>query len=101
MCWINRSSVYLLLAIMFNLCCLTYTLFSRMGSIGGNYKKKDAIMHSLCVGFPIVLLIFGYALDTDEPDVANAVLNVARHGFKCSMRFASMSLEWVGIWARM
>ena len=41
-----------------------------------------------------------YALDTDDPDVANALLNVARHGFKCSMRFASMPLEWAGIWAR-
>jgi hypothetical protein len=39
----------------------------------------------------------GYALDTNDPD---AVLNVARHGFKCSMRFASMPLEWAFVWAR-
>ena len=57
-------------------------------------------MHLFCVGFPIVLVSIGYALDTNDPDVANAVLNVARHGFKCSMRFASMPLEWAFVWAR-
>ena len=57
-------------------------------------------MHLFCVGFPIVLASIGYALDTNDPDVGNAVLNVARHGFKCSMRFASMPLEWAFVWAR-
>ena len=57
-------------------------------------------MHLFCVGFPIVLVSIGYALDTNDPDVGNAVLNVARHGFKCSMRFASMPLEWAFVWAR-
>ena len=57
-------------------------------------------MHLFCVGLPIVLVSIGYALDTTDPDVGNAVLNVARHGFKCSMRFASMSLEWAFVWAR-
>ena len=52
------------------------------------------------MGFPIVLMSIGYALDTNDPDVSNAVLNVARHGFKCSMRFASMPLEWAFVWAR-
>ena len=101
MCWINRSSIYLLLAIMINLCRLTFTLFSKMGNVGAMNKKREDILYGFCVGFPIILVIFGYALDTDDPDVANALLNVARHGFKCSMRFASMPLEWVGIWARM
>ena len=47
-----------------------------------------------------MLVIFGYSLDTYDPDAANAMLNVARRGFKRSMRFASMPLEWIGIWAR-
>jgi hypothetical protein len=101
MCWINRSSIHLLLAIMINLCCLTFALFSKLGNAGDMDKKKKDILHAFCVGFPIILMIFGYTLDTDDPDVPNALLNVARHGFKCSMRFASMPLEWVGIWARM
>jgi hypothetical protein len=101
MCWMNRSSIYLLLAIMINLCCLTYTLFSKLGNVGAMGTKKKNTLYALCVGFPLLLVICGYALDTDDPDVANALLNVARHGFKCSMRFASMPLEWVGIWARM
>ena len=57
-------------------------------------------MPLFCVGFPIVLVSIGYALDTNDPDVGNAVLNVARHGFKFSMRFASMPLEWAFVWAR-
>ncbi len=99
MCGINRSSIYLLLAIMISLCCLTYELYASIGSRGVD-KKKAAIFHLFCVGFPIVLVSIGYALDTNDPDVRNAVLNVARHGFKCSMRFASMSLEWAFVWAR-
>jgi hypothetical protein len=62
--------------------------------------KKETIFHLFCVGFPIVLVSIGYVLDTNDPDVGNAVLNVARHGFKCSMRFASMPLEWAFVWAR-
>jgi hypothetical protein len=62
--------------------------------------KKETIFHFFCVGFPIVLVSIGYALDTNDPDVGNAVLNVARHAFKCSMRFASMPLEWAFVWAR-
>jgi hypothetical protein len=102
MCGINRSSIYLLLAIMINLCCLTYELYSSMRSrenIGVD-RKKETIFHLFCVGLPIVLVNIGYALDTNDADVANAVLNVARHGFKCSMRFASMPLEWAFVWAR-
>ena len=102
MCGINRSSIYLLLAIMISLCCLTYELYASIRSrekrdVG---RKKETIFHLFCVGFPIVLVSFGYALDTNDPDVSNAVLNVARHGFKCSMRFASMPLEWAFVWAR-
>ena len=81
MCWMNRSSIYLLLAIMLNLCCLTFTLFSKLGNARDMDKKKKDILYAFCVGFPIGLMIFGYTLDTDDPDVANALLNVARPWF--------------------
>ena len=100
LCWVNRSAVYLLLAIMINLCCLTYVLYGSMRGKGYLGQKRPVILHAFCVGFPLFLMIVGYVLDTNDPDVPNAVLNVARHGFKCSMRFASMPLEWAGIWAR-
>jgi hypothetical protein len=103
MCGINRSSIYLLLANMISLCCLTYELYASIRSremTGVVDRKKEAIFHLFCVGFPIVLMSVGYALDTNDPDSDNAVLNVARHGFKCSMRFASMPLEWAFVWAR-
>jgi hypothetical protein len=103
MCVINRSSIYLLLAIMISLCCLTYELYAdiRSRENTGLDRKKETIFRRLfCVGFPIVLASIGYALDMNDPDAANAVLNVARHGFKCSMRFASMPLEWAFVWAR-
>jgi hypothetical protein len=99
MCVINRASIYLLLAIMISLCCLTHELYSSIRSRAVD-KKKKKILHLFCLGFPIVLVSIGYALDTNDPDVGNAVLNVARHGFKCSMRFASMPLEWAFVWAR-
>ena len=99
MCGINRSSIYLLLAIMISLCCLTYELYARTRSREVD-RKMETFFHLFCVGFPIVLMSIGYALDTNDPDVGNAVLNVARHGFKCSMRFASMPLEWAFVWAR-
>jgi hypothetical protein len=101
MCQINRASIYVLLSIMIHLCCLTYNLYTSLDSKARFSKKREAVLQAFCVGFPIVLVIFGYSLDTDDPDVASALLNVARHGFKCSMRFASMKLEWIGIWARM
>jgi hypothetical protein len=102
MCGINRSSIYLLLAIMISLCCLTYELYASIRSRKNTVvdRKKETIFHIFCVGFPIVLVSIGYALDTSDPGVGNAVLNVARHGFKCSMRFASMPLEWAFVWAR-
>jgi hypothetical protein len=98
MCGINRSSIYLLLAIVISLCCLTYELYASIRSRVD--RKKEIILHLFCVGFPIVLVSIGYALDTNDPHVGNAVLNVARHGFKCNMRFASMPLEWAFVWAR-
>ncbi len=99
MCVINRSSIYLLLAIMISLCCLTYELYAsiRTRENTGVGTKKETTFHVFCIGFPIVLMSIGYTLDTKDPD---AVLNVARHGFKCSMRFASMPLEWAFVWAR-
>ncbi len=102
MCGINRSSIYLLLTIMISLCCLTYELYASIRSRenAGVDRKTETVLHLFCVGFPIVLGSIGYALDTDDFDVGNAVLNVARHGFKCSMRFASMPLEWAFVWAR-
>jgi hypothetical protein len=103
MCGINRSSIYLLLTIMISLCCLTYELYVSIRSREntGVDRKKETIVHLFCIGFPFVLLSIGYALDTNDPDVGgNAVLNIARHGFKCSMRFASMPLEWAFLWAR-
>ncbi len=85
---------------MLQLCCLTYDLFLQLVYQMKMSHAKKMVGNSLCVGLPIVLVVFGYALDTDDPDTPNAVLNVARHGFSCSMRFPSMSLEWVGVWAR-
>jgi hypothetical protein len=100
MCRINRSSIYLLLAIMISLCCLTYELYASIRSRESIGVERKKVLHLLCVGFPIVLVSIGYVLDTNDPDVGNAVLNVARHGFKCSMRFASMPLEWAFVWTR-
>ncbi len=87
---------------MISLCCLTYELYTSIRSRKntGVGRKTETVVHLFCAGFPIILMSIGYALDTNDLDVDNAVLNVARHGFKCSIRFASMQLEWAFVWAR-
>jgi hypothetical protein len=50
-------------------------------------KKKDALNFAASF-FCLFLGLLGYALDTDSNDVDNAKLNIARHAFSCSMRYA-------------
>jgi hypothetical protein len=45
-----------------------------------------------------VILVLAYLFDSEanmSSEVENGVLNVARHSFQCSMRFASMLEEWL------
>jgi hypothetical protein len=80
LCAVNRCSIYLLLSILINLCAMTYSLYSTLESTSAMNKKKKGVMNQMCIVFPCLLTIAAYGMDTDDPTVPNAVLNVARHG---------------------
>jgi hypothetical protein len=96
LCTINRTSVYILLAIMLHLALLTHDLY---------YAVKDRVFEGnrlrfdyFATAFPLVLMVIGFAVDTDDPDADNYLLNTIRHGFKCSVRFPDMVMEWGLLW---
>jgi hypothetical protein len=97
-CAINRSSIFILLGIMVNLCGLTYALYATLDDAGGRPHFKRAAVDKACLVVPVVFVVLGYAFDTDDPEAENHFLNNVRHGFNCSMRFSNMAQEWVLLW---
>jgi len=95
-CIINRSSVYILLAIMTNLALLTFDLYRVVKD--PNAKRQTKTLDWLALLIPFVLMVVGYAVDTDDPEVENALLNTIRQGFKCNIRFSNMFVEWGLLW---
>jgi hypothetical protein len=100
-CAINRSSRYILLAIMFSLASLTYSLFATitLKMQGSRLKAIKDKLNILSVGVPFIFCIAAYALDTNDVDNENSVLNISRNAFNCSMRFTTMATEWAVLWA--
>jgi hypothetical protein len=95
LCVINRSSIYLLLAIMVNLTSLVCDLYTNMSTPTAKQKARQRVLAKCGVAFPFLLLFVAYFLDgQDQSDSANAVLNIARHAINCEMRFPSMAVEW-------
>jgi len=98
LCAINRSSPYLLMAILLNLMTLLLTLFADLGQrrkLSKFVKEKGT---GLAVLIPFLLMLLGYAIEGNDNGSANEVLNTARHSFTCSMRFENMFVEWVLVW---
>jgi hypothetical protein len=91
MCAVNRSSIYLLLSILINLCALTYNLYKSLGKKGAIDKNAQAKIDNACIAIPIFLLLVGYAIDTPDTKVPNSLLNVSRHGFNCRSFCALLS----------
>jgi hypothetical protein len=100
LCAINRSSRYILLAIMCSLACLAYGLFAaislKMAPV--QLKPIQDKLNILSVGVPCVFCLAAYGVDTVDVDNDNGVLNVSRHAFSCSMRFTTMAAEWALLW---
>jgi hypothetical protein len=94
-CVLGRSSQFLLLGILVGLASLTRTL--NIAVQGGDKPSKNGTLVLLTI--PLVLMVCGYILDSEENMDSNAdtigVLNNARHAFSCSMRLPSMEAEWV------
>ena len=87
LCAINRSSIYILLAININLatlCCELYTTTFMKKAHKNNIVSN---FFSTCV--PIFLLVVAYMVeDHFNINSTNNELNLARHAFSCSMRCA-------------
>jgi hypothetical protein len=83
---------------MINLCGLTFGLFVTLKK---NADPKKGLVDKLCIIVPAAIMMLAYFFDDKtnmNPDVENGVLNVARHSFKCSMRFSSTLEEWLLLW---
>jgi hypothetical protein len=75
-----------LLAILTNLCGLTYSIYCLVAPGGEAKAISERALNLLSAGIPIVLGVIGYALETDEPEDITGKLNLARHVYSCSMR---------------
>jgi len=100
LCALNRSTIYILLWILVNLCVITYKLCNTLEKQSSTpfTKKQLKIIDAISVLIPLLLMILGYMLDTDNTEVTNGILNVSRHAFSCSMRFPNMAMEWIFLW---
>lgn len=101
-CWVNRSSMFILLGILISFCALTCDVFATMKYKHG--KSGTPFLKVASVVVPTMLLILAYGFDSVEnadyfdPDIENGTLNVARHSFSCSMRFETLAIEWGLLW---
>jgi hypothetical protein len=103
-----------------NLCALTYSLHATLDRDSTFADSKQGLIDKFCVVFLLALVLLAYVFDSDkhmDSSVENTVLNVARHSckwsfrirlstlyfmvlfyvvqVKCSMRFSSMTVEWL------
>ena len=71
---------------------LTCNLYATIKCYDGANQRKKMLKRG-SVALPVVLLILAYVLDSEDNmkyedlNIENAVLNVSRHAFSCSMRF--------------
>jgi len=94
MCALDRTSMYILLSIMINLAGSTFSFFLALNGSFGHGKKHEVIVEWLCVAVPLALLILAHLFDHEDHmdvEVESGLLNVARHSFRCNIRFASMT----------
>jgi hypothetical protein len=98
-CSVNRSSPYFLMVILLNLLYLLLQLLSKLKE--GTKRVFDSTQ--LCVliswGFPALLMAMAYTIEGDDAGSDHELLNIARHGFSCSMRFKNWMEEWLLLWA--
>jgi hypothetical protein len=86
--------------ILLNLMCLLLQLVLKL-------KRKVHLgmvnLTRICVavswGFPALLMVIAYSIEGHDVGSENELLNTARHGFSCSMRFKNSMEEWLLLWA--
>jgi hypothetical protein len=87
------------MVILLNLLFLLLQLLSKLKE--GTKRVFDSTQ--LCVllswGFPALLMAIAYTIEGDDAGSDYELLNIARHGFSCSMRFKNSMEEWLLLWA--
>jgi len=85
--------------ILLNLMCLLLQLVVKLK--GRVHLRVTNLTHK-CVavswGFPALLMVIAYSIEGDDAGSENELLNKARHGFSCSMRFKDSMEEWLLLW---
>jgi hypothetical protein len=98
LCGLNRASPYLLMMILNNLVHLLLSLYLDMNQFRKAAKIVKAHPLALPFAMPLLLMIIAYAVEGNDADMPNELLNTARHSFTCSMRFNNMAVEWLLMW---
>ena len=71
--------------IQINLCALMFQIQRAVKNNRGH--KPNLLLNMVSTMFPLFLVAIAYVVDEDNNDSKNAVLNVARHAFSCTMRY--------------
>ncbi len=93
------------MVILLNLMCLVLQLLL---SVKENTKHVDITKISVFFswGFPALLMAVAYNIDSQFDNTLSQLdelywLNLARHGFSCSMRFKNSVQEWLLLWVHL
>jgi hypothetical protein len=92
-------SIYILLSMQLALAGLVHGVYNALD----RSKEQPSIQRKLItewgsIALPVILVTISYGVETADVTVDNGVLNIARHAFSCSMRFADMTTEWLLLW---
>jgi hypothetical protein len=98
-CAVNRSSPYFLMIILLNLMCLLLEVVMKLKKVHLRMINLTHICVAVSWGFPALLMVIAYSIEGDDAGSENELLNTARHGFSCSMRFKNSMEEWLLLWA--
>jgi hypothetical protein len=98
-CAVNRSSPYFLMIILLNLFSLLLEVVMKLEKVHLHMINLTHICVAISWGFPALLMVIAYSIEGDDAGSENELLNTARHGFSCSMRFKNSMEEWLLLWA--
>ena len=84
--------------ILLNLMCLLLQLVVKLKKVHLPINLTH-VCTAVSWGFPALLMVVAYSIEGDDAGSENELLNTARHGFSCSMRFKDSMEEWLLLWA--
>jgi hypothetical protein len=85
--------------ILLNLMFLLLQLVMKLKKVHLRMINLTRVCVAVSWGFPALLMVIAYSIEGDDVGTENELLNTARHGFSCSMRFKDSMEEWLLLWA--